>query len=213
MTTYYYKDVPEYYMSKFKAVRSSLDNFYNALQLAEIVNVCQDCLVSGPEEGFDIAIFTHEARRFLIKKVDGYTSFSIPFQIVTNGDDISFNCDMAEESISGKFISIMKNAITSFEQHGYSHEEAIVSIMDNYDLDILDATLYYDAFVSMLSEDHGYFRFDDDPARANADIHPRYHFDIFYKDSTSIKLGYKKHAELDCFLSMFDKELPKLFLT
>ena len=214
MTTYYYKDIPDYFFNKFRAVRSCLDNFHNVMQIAEIVNNCHDCLVENFDDGFDIAIFTQEARRFLVRTTDGYMSMSFPFQIVVNeGHIISFNCDMVNEPVNGLFISAMKNAVNTVEQYGFPYEEVIVSLADNFDFTIDKATLYYDTFITLIAEDHGYLRFDDDVKRENGDIHPRYHFDLFFKNSSGIKLGYHKRAEFNCFLPLFNKEIPKFYLT
>ena len=48
---------------------------------------------------------------------------------------------------------------------------------------------------------------------ADGDIHPRYHVDVFYKNTTSIKIGYHRDDELSCFYSLVDSKIPKKYLT
>lgn len=213
MSTYFYREVPSYQKSKFCAVRDSLDNLSNVLMLAETINNCPHCRVENDDTGFDIAVFTGEHRRALIKKEDGYFSMSIPFQIVNSGDRIILNSDYLGEEVSGRFISIMRNAIQTIRGNSHSHEDIVLSLADDFNLGVPDATRYYDAFAALIAEDHGYFRFDDDPSNEDGDIHPRYHFDIFYKNTTSIKIGYDRLAGIECFYSLFDSSTPKKYLT
>ncbi|EPJ1370078.1 hypothetical protein [Vibrio parahaemolyticus] len=211
MSVYFFRQIPDYHMDGFCAVRNTYDNFMNILKISEIVNTCRDCLVEE-EEGFDIAIFTGDFKRVVVRKDDGYFSMSIPFQIITSEDYISFVCNLIQEEVNGRFISIMRNAVNTHRDNQVSHEDVIFSLIENFNIEIKDSMMYYDAFVSLISEDHGYFRFDDDFAHENGDIHPRYHFDIFYKNSTSLKIGYDRHAKLECLYSLFDNSKDKKYL-
>ena len=213
MSVYYYKDVPIYFLNKIRPVRDPLDNFWNILTIIELINNCSDCLVENQSDGFDIAVFTKDFSRFLVRKSDGYFSMSNPFQVILGESEIYFNCDLIGEAVSGRFISIMKNAINTVEELLYSHDDIVISFHENFGMDWTEAAKYSDTFSSLIAEDHGYFRFDDDLENVNGDIHPRYHFDIFYRNSTSIKIGYNKFAELECFLSLFDKSKAKKYLT
>ncbi|EGR0392111.1 hypothetical protein OC506_03740 [Vibrio vulnificus] len=213
MSVFYYCNIPKHYMAGFKAVRNSLDNLWNVLQLAEIVNSCPENTEGGCKNNFDVAIFTNDFHRFVVKKEDGYFSMSIPFQVIVEDGHVSFNCDLNEQPVSGKFISIMRNAIQTADGNLHSHEDVILSINENFNVEFAEATEYYDTFAALISEEHGYFRFDDDEVNANGDIHPRYHFDIFYKNNSSLKIGYDKTADIDCLISLADKVTPKKYLT
>lgn len=212
MTAYFFKEVPDFHMKNFCPVRDSLDNLENILQVAEIVNLCGHCRIAPPGQNFDIAIFSGDYSRALIKKSDGYFSMAIPFQIIDDGEQIRFNFDLASEDVSGSFISIIRNAILTCREGPHSHEEVIVSIADSFGLDVRSAADYYDAFTSLLTDDHGYFRFDDDLKNANGDIHPRYHFDFFFKNNSSIKIGLDTSADIDCFYALFDGNRAKRYL-
>ncbi len=213
MSAYFYREVPAYQMSKFCAVRNTLDNLANILNLVEIINTSSHCRVKDERSGFDVAVFSGEYRRILVKKEDGYFSMAIPFQVVDSGEIISFNFDSIGEEVSGRFVSMMRSAIQTLQGNSHSHEDVIISFMENYSLDLQDANRYYDAFASLIAEDHGYFRFDDDINSANGDIHPRYHFDIFFKNNTAIKIGYDRVADVDCFYSLIDSSKPKHYLS
>lgn len=212
MTAFFFKGIPDYRMSGFCAVRDALDNLENILQLAELVNTCAHCKLSEFQEDFDFAIFSGDYCRALIKKSDGYFSMTIPFQIIDDGFRVYFNLDLMEEEVSGSFISIIRNAILTSKSGIHSHEEIICSIVDSFGLSVNEAIPYYDAFATLLTDDHGYFRFDDDPKNQNGNIHPRYHFDFFFKNSSSIKIGTDTAVNMSCFYSLFDGTLPKHYL-
>lgn len=214
MTVLFFKDIASFRMNRFKAIRSTLDNFSNVLEVVDIINACSPEQMTGDENNFDIALFTGDQSRILVKKSDGYFSMAIPFQIVNNGESISFVCHQIEEEVSGFFTSLMKNAINTSEGKLVSQENIIFSLADSFGLDFSEAIKYSEIFSTLISDDHGYFRFDDDPdpKRMNGDIHPRYHFDIFFKDTSSIKIGYDRHADINSFYSLFDRNKPKEYL-
>lgn len=212
MTAFFFKNIPEYHMRKFCAVRDTLDNLDNLLNLAEIVSTSAHCKLARYEDDFEIAIFSGDYCRALVKKSDGYFSMTIPFQIVDDGGRVYFNHDETKEEVSGRFISIMRNAILTSKEGTHSHEEIICSIADSFGLGVQDAVQYYDTYATLLTDDHGYFRFDDDPDNANGNIHPRYHFDFFFKNTSSIKIGTDAVVDINCFYSLFDGGVPKHYL-
>lgn len=211
MNKYFYRGVPTYLMNRFCAVRDSMDNLKNVLNVSEIINT-QYSYQNADGMDFDIAIFVGDYKRILVKGNSGYFSMGIPFQVILKGDQVCFNSDFIEEEVNGRFISIMKNCIQTTKNTIISHEDVIFSLIENFNLDISEAIKYYEAFTFLIAEDNGYFRFDDDPKNEKGDIHPRYHFDIFYNNTTSIKIGYDCFATLGCFYSLMDHTVPKKYL-
>lgn len=194
------------------AVREPVDNLWNVLVVVEAINCDPYYSPTADDNNFDLALFTQNCQRFLVKKADGYFSMSNPFHVIVQGDVISFNCDQLQERVGGMLVSILKNAITTFKHDGHSHENIIVSLSENFGLDIQESIRYYDTFASLISEEHGYFRFDDDDVNANGHIHPRYHFDIFCTNSSALKVGTTRVDEIDYFLSLADKTVEKKYL-
>lgn len=212
MSIYLYKDLPRYFMRKLRPVRGPLDNLWNILSIVEAINSSPKCRVGKHTDGFDVAVFTKDFHRFLVTKQDGYFSMSNPFQVILGDQEIFFNCDLLEERVSERFISIMRNAIQTVQGNYHSHDDIVLSLHESFGMSWTEAAKYSDTFTSLVADDHGYFRFDDDLSNENGNVHPRYHFDIFYKNSSSIKIGYNKFADLDCFLSLADKNKKKKYL-
>jgi len=212
MSKYFFTNVPSYRLNKFRAVRSAVDNLHNLLALCEIVSACSDCMGDDPDVDFDLAVFTGGYSRAWIKKSDGYFSMAIPFQAIDDGGLISFNIDHLSEPVSGQTISVLRNAILTWVESSHSHEEVVLSLCDSFGFGVAEATKYADAMAYLLSEDHGYFRYDDDPRNANGHFHPRHHFDFFFKNSSSVKVGLDDAASLDCFFSLCDRSVAKRYL-
>ncbi|ELY4302244.1 hypothetical protein SMZ33_002865 [Cronobacter turicensis] len=211
MSSYYFSNIPRFHLEKLCAVRDVYDNLLNTLQVAEMVNCCAHCR-SEECSDFDFAIFTGSFARVLIKKEKGFFTMSLPFQIIDLGDNIVFNYDDYNLPVQAKFISIMRNSVEACRDYGYSHEDIISSLCENFDFDLREAVNYCDIFTALITEDHGYFRFDDDLKGERGKVHPRYHFDFFYKNSTSVKIGIDKSIDASYFLGLFDKNLEKPYL-
>jgi len=211
MSNHFFYNVPKFWIRNFKAVRSAADNLHNLINVAEIVNNCQDCISPRYRQGFDLAIFSYPYRRALISKENGHFSMGIPFQVINEGDVITFNMDLTKEPVSGQLLAILKSAASTW-QECYSTEDVTLTLAENFGLSVAEASKYCDAFISTLSEDHGYFRFDDDIKNSKGKFHPRYHFDFFFSNSTSVKLGTDSYEDIECFYSMCDPSFEKRFL-
>lgn len=212
MTTYFYKNIPNHNLNSFLPVRDVFDNLFNIVSLVEIVKMYQKCLSLEYVEDFDFAVFSGNFNRALVRKNDGFFTMSIPFQVIDRGEGLSFNFDPIGGEVGGLFLSIVRNAITASKNSNISCDDIVLSISETFGLNVSDSIMYCDAFFSLIADDHGYFRFDDDPENVNDDLHPRFHFDFFYKNTSSIKIGLENQVDIDCFYSLFDKMKPKMYL-
>jgi hypothetical protein len=212
MTAYYFDSIPKYYLDKLVAVRDIYDNFTNTLVIAEIINNHPFVSPIPRDPKYDLIIYSGDYQRAFIMNSDGFSSMAVPFGIVENEGKISFNCDSIKHPVNSYLISIFRNAIKTCQESDFSFESLILSLVENFNIDDIEATKYLDAFMSALNQDHGYFRYDDDEPNQNGDIHPRYHLDIFIKNTSTIKIGTDLIKGLDCFYSLCDKNLAKKYL-
>lgn len=212
MSVYYFAGLPDYHMKGFSPVRDAFDNLSNILRVVEIVNACQSYITFSPIKNFDFVIFTGSCNRALVRKSNGYFTMSIPFQVIDHGDGIAFNSDQICGEVDGLFLSVMRNAIAVSKSSYISCDDVVLSINETFGLSVRESIMYCDAFFSLLADDHGYFRFDDDPDGENGNVHPRFHFDFYFKNASSVKIGTEALVDIECFHSLFDKSLPKMFL-
>ena len=212
MSIYLFTDIPDYHLAGFVAVRDCYDNFLNVLNFIEAVNYCGHCRTND-ESKAEFAIFSGGTTRILIKKNFGFYTMCLPFKIIDYGGNISFNYDEFKIPVTAHFISIMRSCVQACRDYGYAHEDIIDNVMMNYNIDERVAVHYCDIFTSLITEDHGYFRFDDDEENENGRIHPRYHFDFYYKNSSSIKFGAERNISFNFFKRLFDHEAEKPYVT
>lgn len=211
MTAYFFKGVDKSRLKNLCAVRDSFDNLKNILNLVEFVNTCSHCKIDGYDKEFDFVVFSGEYSRVLVRKSDGFFTMSMPFQIVDDGR-LYFNYDDFGVEVDGRLISMLRNAVATSKLGGNSHEEVIVSLVDSFGVEVHEATFIYDVFATLAMGDHGYFRFDDDPKNQNGKIHPRYHFDFFFKDSSAVKIGSDGLVDIESFYALFDGTKEKHYL-
>ncbi|PJL16246.1 hypothetical protein B9Y66_05490 [Stenotrophomonas maltophilia] len=212
MSAFFFQNLPDHLKRQFCAVRSAADNIWNLLVIAEIANTASHLMTRTRTEEFDVAIFSGPYSRALVKKQDGYFSMALPFQMVDDGEYISFNLDGAAMPISGQFLSALRNSVTTWRAGECSSDDISLSLMDDFGISSEQAILWAQHFIELLSHDHGFLRFDDDQANEMGNVHPRFHFDFFYSNHSSIKVGMDELVTMDCFYALFDKSLPKRFL-
>lgn len=211
MSVYLFANIPNYHLTGFVPVRDSYDNFLNVVTFIETVSSCGHCRIEN-EADSQFAIFTGNTTRILIKKEFGYYTMFLPFQIIDYGGNISFNYDECNMPVTSLFISIMRSCVKACRDYGYSHEDILENIMVNYNTDLREAVNYCDIFTTLITEDHGYFRFDDDEENENGRVHPRYHFDFYYKNTSSIKVGIDRNINFDFFKKLFDREAERPYV-
>lgn len=81
MSVYLFTNIPSYYLAGFIPVRDSYDNFLNVLNFMETVICCGHCRTQSENEA-ELAIFTGNVTRILIKKDFGFYTMYLPFQLI-----------------------------------------------------------------------------------------------------------------------------------
>lgn len=212
MNQYIFNKIPDYKMDGFCPARSVHENLINILQAAEILIYYHDKRVSNTKNGFDLILFSGGPSRAIVRKMNGFNCMVMPFQVIEDGEILSLVIEEFSEIVDGKFISIMRHALNTVLKNGISADEIAMGISESFGLDIMESCRYCDIFFHLISEDHGYFRFDDDAANENGKVHPRFHLDFFLKNSSTLKIGLDREISLETVISMFDPTRPKWFL-
>ena len=91
----------------------------------------------------------------------------------------------------------------SMETHS-KIEDIVINDLDVKNPDnLISETL--DIFLDLLVFEPAYIRFDEDAKRQDGDIHPLYHFDIFYSNAPTLKIGSKAKINFDEFNRILEK--------
>ncbi|WP_415870448.1 hypothetical protein [Aeromonas caviae] len=212
MSTYFFGGISQSHMTRFVAVRDTYSNLENLLNVIDIINSSPDSRVDN-SMGFDLAIFTGDVKRVLVRKPDGFFTMSLPFQLIDHGYNIVFNYDEFGLTMDTATIFYLRNAINTCREGTYCNDSVVYSLHESFGLDFNEAIIYSDMLSSLLLKEHGYFRFDDDVVNSNAKIHPRYHFDFFCTNSSGIKIGIERNVDGPFFINLFDltKDRPYIF--
>lgn len=56
----------------------------------------------------------------------------------------------------------------------------------------------------LLTYEPGYLRYDYDPLKANSDLHPIHHMDVFFSGKATCKLGLMQRASIDDLIDILD---------
>jgi len=67
-------------------------------------------------------------------------------------------------------------------------------------------------YFGLLILEDGYIRFDDDEENEKAGIHPRFHFDIFYTNGVTFKLGIPNKTTLSKFIDLLNLKTKCCYL-
>lgn len=212
MNIYRFINIPQHALDGFKPVRSTAQNLYNTLYLAEVLSMYSSNLENAEGTNFDIALYLGKTKRSVVKSPSGYFSMHFPFSIVQNDGFISYNLDYLERPLNSALIYQVKTCLDLISSGHYVPDDIIFSLHESHGLSFEQAMDVYELMFYLLSLDHGYFRFDDDQERANGRIHPRYHFDFFFKSQTTFKIGCEQRITPEFFTLMFDKDSESPYL-
>lgn len=59
-------------------------------------------------------------------------------------------------------------------------------------------------FRDLLMSEEGYIRYDYDEKHQNGHYHPINHFDVFFSNSSTFKLGLRSRTDIDAFIDLLD---------
>lgn len=192
-----------------------LNNFFSPIRekrdvillLMKTVKLINSPIPIDPKRkaGQIILIISKMSRLFFVSDVK---IFSIRFPFFVRENEV-------ELSISSKYIENIDSKVTS----------DIISIFSSSELfefsDIIDFADYisdednriWDLVRDLLLFEDGYIRFDHDSKNANGEIHPLNHFDVFYTDQCSFKVGTHKKLSVEDMIDVLDRETPCRYLT
>ncbi|WP_107879208.1 hypothetical protein [Neisseria animaloris] len=137
--------------------------------------------------------------------------FSIIFPFHYNEQESNFHFNGV--IINFAIISYIREILTIIS----NNENKLFSdkIIEFY-LDNPEADPDRDNAVNILSDlillEDGYIRYDDDPEHANGNLHPLYHYDIFYHAKNTFKIGLKSGIGHNEFIELLDCSKERCFL-
>lgn len=149
-----------------------------------------------------VLIVDRMSRLFFFRK-NKYYSINFPFNVIEDSSKLFFSykdyLDIDAEAISN-LISILKD-VTFSSNSSFDFIEPIYTLEETYDEN------FWTVLKDLLFMEDGYIRYDlDDESylKAKKDnkerYHPKHHYDIFYRNSATIKIGLYKNCLTEDFI-------------
>ena len=162
-----------------------------------LMNSIKYMLISDPvpenENPGELILRVDKMSRLFFRSDEKCFSISFPFTVGTSGDSLTFH---------SKFIDVIDNKITSDVLSVLSNQSCFDSecIYDFFTplLDLVDEEPTFWSFVlELFLYEDGYIRYDHDKRRANGDLHPEHHYDLFYSSKATVKVGLRAKLSIE----------------
>lgn len=180
----------------FSPIRSKFDSLRILLKTVKLLLVNnQPGQTTGAGE---ITLIISKMSRIFFISEGKIFSIAFPF-FVTCTDGIfalkSYNNFEINSKVSSEILSLLENSDITDSNEILSFVEPIFDVCDtNPEL--------WSLFKSLMLHEDGYIRYDIDEAHQNKHLHPLNHFDVFYSNNVTFKLGLKDRIKHTDFLDM-----------
>lgn len=146
-------------------------------------------------------------------------SLAFPFKVFVkgNGTNSNYCFEYQDVTIDNKLTSILISLFSNdknFQNIVPKKLDSLVSDVCNEfgiktEIEIMNIQriVYY-----LLTYEDGYFRYDNDFERNDAIYHPQNHFDMYYSNSNTFKIGLKEKINLDWFIKFINNDEPVTYL-
>lgn len=143
--------------------------------------------------------------RIIYKLDNKMFSISFPFNISKTEEGYDIYDGISKIKIDSLIISKIINILNDFS----SENEDIYEFLSQFDdgdnnEEVLDKI--WKIFKKVLFSESGYLRYDYDEEHENANIHPLNHYDIYYTNGNTFKIGLNDKIDLKKFIDLLDLE-------
>lgn len=180
-------------------------------------------LVSSEKSSGELTIDTENRRIFFSQKSTNdeikHFSFQFPFKIEDKNDYYTLKTYSQDTEILNAHIQVIQTlldrGILSESRGIYGIQLEFCELIENTLNDLFLPKKITEDLDDILLElflfEPSYIRFDEDQKNCNGKIHPLFHFDIFYSQQTTLKLGLNKLFEFDNFFLFLSKNESECF--
>jgi hypothetical protein len=188
----------------FKPLRNRIDVIIILLEAIRII--INDISISEENAKGRMVLHVDKMSRLFFFSTSKYFSINFPFFI---------NNNVVKNIIYDKYGKVLDNKTLSQLMELFLNKNIIEvnNLVSFFDLleDIYEEKNIWSIVIDLLTFEEGYIRFDDDSEHIS-ELHPRYHIDIYYKESNKIKLGLENLISSDRFLDLIDNRSKCYFL-
>lgn len=155
-----------------------------------------------------ILLMNDDIKRFFVFSEKSHYSIINPFRVENNNGYLSFYSKTGIELDS----ETTSNMLSAIGHNGWLETGNVDEIYTAFELEEGADTNVWSIIGSLITTEDGYLRFDDDPNNADSVYHPQYHFDIFYSNEATFKIGARKKYSLKTTLEFLSSSTPVGYL-
>ena len=195
-------DIPDYKLSSLKApIRSKEDVISRLMDMIDIFSNSPERTTEN--SSFDqILLHIGGSKRFFVFFENHFYSIVCPFTIEEDKLELFFRTESIY--LNTGITSFVKGYIAIGEENAFSKEN-----LKEYSLSLTDSK---DLIRTLLTFSDGYLRYDYDKEHADKILHPLNHLDLYYTNTSQIKLGLPTRLRRRKFIEIVEIEAPCAYL-
>ncbi|WP_085013639.1 hypothetical protein [Cronobacter malonaticus] len=185
----------------FKPIRSKVDVIEILMRVIKTILVYKE----PKDEDVSGMIKLHVAKmnRIFFFSEKKYYSISFPFTVECGDLGFSFrnkDIDEIDSLLTSEVISLINDKAFS-DVSIYGFIDPLLTLIESK-----ERPYFWSFLKTLLTFEDGYIRYDVDEDRENGKLHPLYHFDIFYSNGPTFKVGLDKHCSNDTMVDILNIE-------
>jgi hypothetical protein len=182
----------------FAPIRSRQDALIILLKVVKILLLNQPPLEEQTAGQIVLAV-SKMSRIFFVSEAKVY-SLAFPFFVTEKDGIFSFKThshSSIDHRVSSDLLSLLEAPKTFSSNEVLEFAESIDDIAQ-FDLQI------WALFRDLLMSEEGYIRYDYDEEHQNGHHHPINHFDVFFSNNSTFKLGLHSRTDINAFIDLLD---------
>jgi hypothetical protein len=155
-----------------------------------------------------LIIKVDDMNRFIYVSPDKIFSIRSPFNVREIDGELFFYTASTPE-----INSAMTSCVLAFIEENNNSSDCIYKFIDLYEesFEGYEEQAWSLIYQLMIFED-GYLRYDHDPKRADARIHPINHLDVYYTNACTFKIGTYHKPDKDYFMQLLNNKIESKYL-
>lgn len=210
----------EYNESIKNKINTRLDNRIALVDL--VIEICKFLLIKNNLSGINAGFmyFDSESRRIFVSEKNPKTnetrhfSFQFPFKLEQKDTQMILSTYNQDLVINSSHLQVLRSLLQEdvFTENRYRYglsinlAELIEEKLFELDLPKFFVDEINDLLLELLLFEPSYMRFDEHLAGERGKIHPLFHFDIFYSQQTTLKVGYDRLLSYEDFQILLNRE-------
>lgn len=201
----------EYYFSldqsqcdwAFKAIRNKKDVIEILMRVLKTISIYTE--PSADKVAGKMKLHISKMSRVFFFSEGKYYSLAFPFTLEVSGNNLCFcsgEIEIIDSYITSKVLSII-NDPSYLNPSFWAFFEPLIELEDQQTI-----PGFWAFFKMLLTHEDGYIRYDvdPDPRRLDPRSHPLHHFDVFYSNQPTFKIGLREHYTNDDMIDLLNRE-------